>query len=436
MPDTLCRVIVEVTGADQAGSVDLVLPSRCPLGELMPSLVCTIFGDTADVAQRWYLARAAGTPLDTALSLCGNDIRDGDIVVLSSAPVPRPRLTPTDPCGVVASAADFAPLQRRVVVAAAAVGTLLAAAALVWAGLQTATPWHAVSAATLSVVAAAAAAAIGRADRGSSLLSCLGSVVFAGAAGVLAVPGAGWEAASLLAASSALAMSTVLMRLTGDHGIVTAFAAAAGAVSAAAGLGIAVGPRLDVTGVALAIISIAALSAAPRIAALAAGLGPSRVDIDADRADGAHRILSGLVAGWSASALLGVGTVAAGTVHQGSSASLAACFAADVGALLILRQRSHVDPCRRAWLSTAGSGALLSAFGVAVAAAPAQAHWTCMAAAIGCAVCVWCTHRPIELNPLLRRGVHVVEYAALVAVVPLAFWMTGVYGFVRESSLS
>ena len=104
-------------------------------------------------------------------------------------------------------------------------------------------------------------------------------VVFAGAAGVLAVPGAGWEAASLLAASSALAMSTVLMRLTGDHGIVTAFAAAAGAVSAAAGLGIAVGPRLDVTGVALAIISIAALSAAPRIAALAAGL-PTDADAD------------------------------------------------------------------------------------------------------------------------------------------------------------
>lgn len=436
MPDTLCRLVVEVTGADQSGSVDLVLPSQCPLGELMPSIVRAIFGDTADGTQRWYLTRAAGAPLDTSLTLSDNDIRSGDIVVLSTAPLPRPRLTPTESCSVVAHAADTAPLDRSVAVPTAGIVTVVAAVALVWAGLQNTTAWHLWSAATLSVAAATAAVAVRRTDRQSAVLSGLGAVVFASATGVLAVPGAGWTATSLLAATCALAMSTLLVRMTADHGVMAACVAAAGAVSAAAALCLATGPRLDVAGAALAVISLAALSVAPRIATLTGHLGPTHHDVDEYRAAAAHRTLSGLVAGWSASAMLGATAVAVGTVHHGSSAVLAVCFATDLGVLLVLRQRSHVDRRRRAWLSAAGFGALSSAFAVAVAAAPAQGHWFCVAAAVGCGAGVWWARRPVELNPLIRHGIQVVEYAALVAVIPLAFWVTGLYGFVREASLS
>lgn len=436
MPDTLCRLAVEVTGADQSGSVDLVLPSQCPLGELMPSIVRAIFGDTADSMQRWYLTRAAGAPLDTSLTLSDNGVRDGDIVVLSTAPLPRPRLTPTGSCSVVAHAADAAPLDRSVAVPAVGIVIVLIAVALVWAGLQNPTTWHLWSAATLSVAAATAAVAVGRTDRDSAALSSLGAVVFAGATGVLAVPDAGWAAASLLAATSALAMSTLLARMTADHGVMTACIAAAGAVSAAAALCLAAGPRLDVAGAALAVISLAALTAAPRIAALTGHLGPTHHDVDEYRAVEAHRTLSGLVAGWSASAMLGVTAVAVGTVHHGSSAVLASCFAADLGVLLVLRQRSHVDRRRRAWLLAAGFGALSSAFAIAVSAAPAHGHWFCVAAAAGCAAGMWCTRRSVELNPLVRHGIQMTEYAALVAVIPLAFWVTGLFGFVRESSLS
>ncbi|OAN34508.1 type VII secretion integral membrane protein EccD [Mycolicibacterium iranicum] len=436
MPDTLCRLVVKVTGADQSGSVDLVLPSQCPLGELMPPIVSTIFGDSTDVAQRWYLTGAAGAPLDTSVSLRDNGLRDGDIVILSTAPLPRPRLSPTEPCGVVARAAATAPVNRNVLVSAAAAGTTLAAVTLVWAGLRAATTWQLGAAAALAAGAATAAVAVGRSDRESTLLLSLCAVVFAAATGVLAVPGAGWAAASLLATASVMAMSTLLLRMTSDHGLMTACAAAAGAVSAAAALCIAVGPRLVVAGAALAVISLVGLSAAPRIATLVARLGPAHLDVDEQRASTAHLTLSGLVAGWSVSAMLGALAVAGAAVLHGSPMILAACFATDLGVLLVLRQRSHIDRHRRAWLFTAGIAALLSAIAIAVAATPAQAHWVCMATAVACAACVWCSRRPIELDPWLRNAVQVVEYAALVAVFPLAFWVSGLFRFVREASLS
>ena len=143
---------------------------------------------------------------------------------------------------------------------------------------------------------------------------------------------------------------------------------------------------------------------------------------------------------WAAGTMivLGLGAIAQATTYTlGSLARMGpGLFPAILGVLLVLRQRSHVDPCRRVWLFIAGIAALLSAFAVAVAAAPALAHWLCVAAAVGCAACSWCFSRPIELSPLLRNAIQVVEYAALVSVIPLAFWVAGLYGLVREASLS
>ena len=38
-------------------------------------------------------------------------------------------------------------------------------------------------------------------------------------------------------------------------------------------------------------------------------------------------------------------------------------------------------------------------------------------------------------NPVVRQGLQVVEYLTLAAVVPLAAWVAGVYGMVRDLSL-
>ncbi len=41
-----------------------------------------------------------------------------------------------------------------------------------------------------------------------------------------------------------------------------------------------------------------------------------------------------------------------------------------------------------------------------------------------------------EPNPVVRTAFSVIEYIALAAVIPLAFWVMGLYGMVRELSLS
>ena len=53
---------------------------------------------------------------------------------------------------------------------------------------------------------------------------------------------------------------------------------------------------------------------------------------------------------------------------------------------------------------------------------------TAGAAALGCVV------RP-TVSPIALRVVEVVEYLALAAVVPLACWVGGIYGWAREMNL-
>ncbi len=60
----------------------------------------------------------------------------------------------------------------------------------------------------------------------------------------------------------------------------------------------------------LTVVSVGALSAAPKLTVAVAGIGPSRPDVGDRRAGIAHRVLTGLVAGWSAAAVLGIAAVA------------------------------------------------------------------------------------------------------------------------------
>ncbi|WP_260155906.1 type VII secretion integral membrane protein EccD [Mycolicibacterium iranicum] len=433
----MCRVSVDVTGADQCATVDLVLPADRPVGELMPSLVDTIFGDTAG-QQWWFLTRLAGSPLNSALSLRDNAIRDGDVVVLASRPVPRPRLTPADPSGVVAAqcAGPDDAASRRIVAAVATAGCAASAVIMAWSGLTEEGSRHLWSAAVLGAAAAAASVSAGRTDRDLSLVLSAAALVFGTAAAILATAGAPWPAATLLAACSALATCTVLTKLGVGNAALTASAAAAAAVAAAAALSVAVAVDVGAAAVVLAVLSVAALSAAPRLTILLTRLGPAQPEVDGSRAELAHNTLTALMAGWCASTALGTVVVAAAAVGQRHPALLDAALCADLGALLMLRLRCHADARRRTLLAAAGSVALGAALVAGVAAAPAQGYWICTVAAAVSIAAAWWGHRARTPGPMAANTFQLAEYAVLVAVFPLAFWTTGLYGFVRDLSLS
>ena len=207
-------------------------------------------------------------------------------------------------------------------------------------------------------------------------------------------------------------------------------------MAASAAVCVTIAPHPEVAGAVLAVVSLGALSLAPKLTIVAAGLGPSRHEADERRAATAHRTLTALVAGWSTSAALGAALVAAAAIHTGSAAVLAAVFAADLGILLLLRQRSHIDGHRRIWLGVAAFVALLAAALVTVTAEPAHGFWICAVTAAACGAGLRWVNPSGEPNPMVRRSIQVIEYLGLAAVIPLAFWVTGLYGMVRELSLS
>ena len=69
---------------------------------------------------------------------------------------------------------------------------------------------------------------------------------------------------------------------------------------------------------------------------------------------------------------------------------------------------------------------------------PGHAPWVGLIAVILGAGTLCLTRADVgeRLSPFVRRGIEVVDYLALAAVVPLACWVGGLFGFVRGLSLT
>ena len=104
---SLCRLTVQ--DGEDAGSlaVDLALPRNADVGLLMPPIVDLVHrDDDPAAARRWRLARICGSPLDESMTLNENDVRDGDLLVLTTADAPTLRWASRDPYCTVAEATD------------------------------------------------------------------------------------------------------------------------------------------------------------------------------------------------------------------------------------------------------------------------------------------------------------------------------------------
>ncbi|MGE2730008.1 type VII secretion integral membrane protein EccD [Mycolicibacterium vaccae] len=420
MRDSLLRITV-CAPRSNVPPVDLRVPSDCPVGALLPDLVDVVVGPSVDGGpRRWHLSHLTGGVLDTSNDLRDNGIADGDVLVLDSTGAPPPHRSPLDAAVLIADLArdrEERPTPLREGAGLAVV--LVLAAVLAWPNDAGARVW---CAAALS----AAAAIIVSADRRCPIPVTLGvgAAGFAFVTGFLAIPEAPWQVALSFAGAAGCAMAALLAHATAATTLV-AVSAGAGAVTATAAVSAATAWSVGAAGAALAATSVAALTAAPRIALGVTGLSPAREGIAPDRAAMAHRLLTGLLIGWSATAALA--TVA--TITQPSVAAVA--LAAAMAVLLVLRARHHADPGRRVALTSAGLVGGVAAWVGATLLWPPQVPWLCVAAAVPAVAGVYRWRNPPEWNPLARQGIQVAECAALVAVVPLMLWVTGVYDWVR-----
>ncbi|MEH3141732.1 MAG: type VII secretion integral membrane protein EccD [Mycobacterium kyogaense] len=421
----------------QQRSAEVVLPAGCPIAVLLPSLVEFALGDDTHEVEpiRWVLGPAVGMPFDPAKSLHDNGVRDGDLLLLTDEPMPPPRIRAGTPItAVITAGRESTARTDGWDVAVTVIVALALAAVLGWAGRATghdAALW--VSAAIAAGAAVAAVAGWVTPPLTDAL--GMGAVGHAAVTGALAAADLSGAAVAVFASGAAVAMAVCLSMSSsrtavGVRPAMIACAAASGAATAAAVIGALSDLGVGAVGALATCIALAGLGAAAPLAAAISGIGPTRHMVGPHRAQAAHRLLTGMTAGWSATAVTGLALVAADAAESRLAATV---FAGVVGGVLLLRHRVHCDPARRLILGGTGLAALAIALLVAVTARPLMAPWWCCGvAATGAAMIRLRGWHP---NPLLHSALRATDYVAIAAVLPLGAWLVGVYDAARAVNL-
>lgn len=474
----LCRV--SVVGGDT--QIDLGLPAEVPVGALIPDLVTLVESraperselepEPEDRTWHWTLATIGHAPLDPAVSLNGAGIRDGDLVILQRADSAQPPALFDDVIDAVAT------LQRDELswtpTSARWTGYVLFLLAVPAALLIL---WQARSGGS-SVVPPLAVAVIGAGLLVTSVLSALvyrdgttarilgvgGLAALAGGAG-LALPGDPGAAHLLLGAAVIAAGSLPLMRLlgTGEPEFTAGTTAGSLAVLASALMLLADLPTRPVAA-ALGAVALLFLAQGPRIAIVAGRLpvppvpaagdpldpgdADSRPTIEAvgavgattlpsatrlaERARLADRYLTGITVGsalvLTAGALL---MLTGGPSYRWQAFALAAVL----GLVLAARGRSHSDLVRATVLVVCGAVVLAGvAYSLTVAGTEPTLSIGVAMIVLLAVIALWAgvVVPRTEHAPTSRRMVEVGEYLLLCSIVPLLFWILGLYSLVRN----
>jgi len=427
---SVCRLSVQSDRDGQPVTVDMALPAGTPVGALLPTIVALTEQPPDESPQCWRLDRVSGHSLDESITLAENGVHDGELVVLaaSDAPALGPvRWGPFRTAAEAGSPVDASPFTAGVACIWAA-----ALAALALCTRMTGHPSIHLLVAAIGTCIAAAVAVTGRSAASAVTAVSLAAVSLAAATGFLTVPSGPGPANVFLAAAAAASMSLMLLRW-GDPSPSTLVAAASfsGLVAAAVIVPVVAVVPVATVGAILTVAALGVLALSGRISILLSGLTTDPHAEIGDRAIRGHAALTGLVGGCTGAAALGTVLVAAGCHRYGAPSLAGTGFAAVIGVVLLLRVRTHVDEGRRKALSLAGMISVSAAFVIIVIAHPAHVGWVSAGLiAIGLGAV-----RPPRLNAVTARAVEVMEYAALVAVVPLAFWVGGVYAMVRGVSL-
>jgi type VII secretion integral membrane protein EccD len=438
--------------------VDVALPAAVPVATLIPSIIDILDDCGADrsgdqPATAYQLSRPGASALHASTTLAQNDIRDGAVLILSQSrrELPAPRYDDVAEAVATTLDADARPWSRRAtrLTGAVAAGffTAIGGLVLIRNALSATTPLH------VGVTAGVAATAgftgctgfiallfaviAHRADRDpiAGLTLSLVATAFAALAGFLAVPGASGAPNVLLAAMAAAVTSVLAIRITGC-GVValTAVSCFAMAMAVAAFAGVITAAPLRTIGSISVLVSLGLLGIAGRVSIVLAGLSPqlSGEACLVTKAIRADAWLTSLLAALSSSAAVGAIVTAAAARGAGAPRSGCIAFAAITGALLLLRARS-ADGKTTLVFVISGIATIGTTFAVCAAGAPGYGPWIAAVTAMLAAAAVYLGFvAPVmSPSPVLRRGVELSEYLALVAMAPVTCWICGFYGAVR-----
>ena len=438
--------------------VDLALPATLPIAALIPRIVDILAADRGQradpAAARYQLSLPGDVALDPSKTLEQLKILNGAdlLLTISSTVLAPPRIDDVaeEVSASLASATRPWTRQAARLIGALAAGCLVAAGAAIL--IETAFGTNAVRRGTCAGVAAGAGLVALLAALAAHRVFCDGmagltlgvaAVGFAALAGLLAVPGE-LGAPNVLLATAAAATSATVMRVIGCYATVfTALACFATVQVAAAVVSAVTAVPLSAIGSTSAVISLFLIEASAPVSIVLAGL-PSQLSSASDGSCGelsakairAKAWLTSLVGAFAASAALGAVEAAVGSLSDGPRWSGIA-FAAMTGGVLLLRARSHADLVRSAPLVAAGIATLSATLVITAVAYPPYRPYVAVVSMTlaAAALCLGFITQTMTLSPIGRRGVELLEYLALAAVVPLACWICELYSGVRGLNL-
>ena len=461
-------------------SLDLAVPHQVPLAELLPEVLRrageagtglelapyspgpsrhAANGYTAAAhASGWMLRRGDGSGLRGELALAHQGVHDGDVLYLVPSHLTWPEPEHDDVIEEIALTAGTR--GRGWDVAATRVFSLAAAGLVLLTGLGTLLAIG--PARTLPALAAAAVAVI-LLGAGALLSRAAGDGLAGAAAAGMALPyaagfgllfatadGAGplWRADAVLVGAASLLFSSLIGALAVGHGLRVFVGGVMLGLLGLLGAGLGLAMSAPQAAALLVLVTVLGAGVAPSVAlrlsrlplpAVSASLPAltgqprlSRSEIRSGVARG-HELLVGSLTGVCLAALGCMAVLAAG----GGVAS--ALLAGLTATALVFRARQLPAVAARLPLLASGlAGLALTAAFVAAAAGPAVRSLT-VVLAFGAVVALLATaasarRRADAGSPYLGRVGDILDVLALVALVPVAFAVLGLFGWVRGLS--
>lgn len=459
MASTVAGGLSRVTVVAPRTRMDLSLPSDVPLADLLPTLLRYAGEDLADEGAAhggWALSRLGEQPLDTDRSPQELQIRDGEVLYFTPRTAVAPEVVFDDVVDAVATATLDRPgrwqltTTRSFAVGVAVLALLGGALAVLFSGPPNAPGGLAGLGIGMALVIASALTSRAGGDGRSASLLALVALAYAGAGGLLLL-GGDHELTELTAAHVLVAATALLV-----YGVVATIAVGdgapllLGASGAGAALGVAAGVALAFgTGAAGAAAVIGALSfgivpALPMVAYRMARLpapsiptDPSDLKSDTESVQGARVLAASNRADELLTALLTtVAVIILGAevllVIDGGLPGVLLC--AVFSLVMLLRARPFLGRAQRLPLLLVG---VLGGGAVAAACFLAGDQVVRLGAVAGSliviAVLTLVYGRSVagkRIAPTWGRMLDIIEILLIVALVPLAAWVCGVYGWI------
>ncbi|GGR64978.1 type VII secretion integral membrane protein EccD [Micromonospora fulviviridis] len=439
--------------------MDLALPSDVPLADLLPTLLRYAGEDLADEGVRhggWSLSRLGGQPLDGGRTAAQLGVRDGEVLYFNPRSAAAPEIVFDDVVDAVATATNqragvwqvgttraFSVLFAGAALAAGAAATLLAGPPQLPGALAAL-----VVAVALLISAAVLSRAVGDSRTGAVL--AMGGLGYAAIGGLLVLAGDRrlTELASphvLLAATAVVLFGAVAALAVGDR--LPLFLGAVGvgvAVGFGAALCLAFGIGAAAAAAVVATVAFGALPALPMISYRLARLpvpsiptGPDDLKSDTESVDGpqvlrnserADAFLTGLL--WTVSVLvLGGELVLAG---NGRLPAVLLCLV--LALLALLRARPFLGRGQRTPVLLAGTVGLglaaAATFGAGSLAVRLGLILGGLLVVTVISLIYGLTVAGKRISPVWGRTLDIVEILLIVALVPLAVWVCGLYGWI------